>query len=91
LHAGLLSREAWGFFGTVDVPWQQLRPETLRALIEEFVSRDGTDYGAREADFETKVRQVRRLLESGQAKVVFDPETESCDIRERVGSGPGPA
>lgn len=66
----------------VDIPWQQLQPETLRALIEEFVTRDGTDYGSREADLETKVKQVRRLLEQGKAKIVFDPESETCDIHE---------
>lgn len=59
-----------------------LQPATLRALAEEFVSREGTDYGAREVSFDAKVDQVIRLLDVGKAKVVFDPETESCDIRE---------
>jgi uncharacterized protein len=72
----------------MDIPWQELQPETLRALIEEFVTRDGTDYGEREASFETKVRQVRQLLETGKIKLVFDPETESCDLRE-VDAGAG--
>ncbi len=27
------------------VPWQELEPDTLDNLIQEFVSRDGTDYG----------------------------------------------
>lgn len=67
----------------MNIPWQELKPETLRALIEEFVSREGTDYGHQEASFETKVGHVERLLKDGKARVVFDPETESCDIRER--------
>lgn len=66
----------------MDIPWQELQPETLRALIEEFVTRDGTDYGEKEAAFETKVRQVHQLLVEGKIKIVFDPETESCDLRE---------
>ena len=66
----------------MDIPWEQLEPETLRALISEFVSRDGTDYGVREASHETKVEQVYRLLKQKQVKIVFDPDTESCDIRE---------
>lgn len=69
----------------MDIPWQQLQPETLRSLISEYVSRDGTDYGLREASQETKIEQVNRLLKEGKVKVVFDPETESCDIREVVG------
>ena len=66
----------------MDIPWQQLEPETLRALVDEFVSRDGTDYGIREASHDTKIEQVLRLLKTGRVKVVFDAETESCDLRE---------
>jgi uncharacterized protein YheU (UPF0270 family) len=66
----------------MDIPWEALQADTLRALVEEFVSREGTDYGARELDFETKVQAVYRLLREKKAKIVFDAETESCDIRE---------
>ena len=66
----------------MDIPWQTLRPETLRAVIEEFISRGGTDYGLREASFDSKVAEVYRLLRGKKARVVFDLETESCDIRE---------
>lgn len=66
----------------MDIPWQNLQPETLHALIEEFVTRNGTDYGTQEISLETRVRQVLELLRKGKAKVVFDPETESCNIQE---------
>lgn len=66
----------------MNIPWQELKPETLRAVIEEFVSRDGTDYGQNEASLESKVETVHQLLRSGKVVVVFDLETESCDIRE---------
>jgi hypothetical protein len=68
----------------MDIPWQNLDPETLRALVEEFVTRSGTDYGDKEISLETRVRQVQELLRTGKAKIVFDPETESCDIQEKV-------
>ncbi len=68
----------------LDVPFEQLAPETLHALIEEFVTRDGTDYGTQEASMERKVTQVMELLRKKKAKIVFDPQTESCDIREIV-------
>jgi len=29
----------------VKVPYNQLSPEALQGVIEEFVTRDGTDYG----------------------------------------------
>ena len=66
----------------MDIPWQQIEPETLRAIIEEFVTRDGTDYGKIEASHETKIKQVHQLLIDRKIKLVFDPETESCDLRE---------
>ena len=66
----------------MDIPWQKLQPETLTALIEEFVTREGTDYGWREVSHEAKVAQVRDLLAHGKIKLVFDAETESCDLRE---------
>ncbi len=62
------------------VPHQQLAPETLRAVIEEVVTRSGTDYGLAEAALETKVKQVLGLLGSGKAQLVFDPETETCNV-----------
>lgn len=68
----------------MDIPWKQLKPETLRALIEEFVLREGTDYGEKEIELDSKVEQVHRMLVEGKITVVFDSETESCDLREVV-------
>jgi uncharacterized protein YheU (UPF0270 family) len=68
----------------MDIPWQELEPDTLRSLIEEFVTRSGTDYGDKEISLESRVQQVHELLRSGKAKVVFDPESESCDIQEKI-------
>ena len=65
------------------VPWQNLQSDTIRALAEEFVLREGTDYGEREVSLETKVSDVLKLLEEGSVEVVFDAETESCDLREK--------
>ena len=64
----------------MDIPHQRLAPETLNSLIEEFVSREGTDYGHRDFSLADKVRQVRRQLENGQAAIVYDAETQSCHI-----------
>lgn len=66
----------------MEIPWEQLKPETLRALAEEYVSREGTDYGTKEVSFDAKVGQVLKLLKDKKIKVVFDAETESCDLRE---------
>jgi uncharacterized protein YheU (UPF0270 family) len=56
-------------------------------VIESFVLREGTDYGERELSLDDKVRRVVRLLERGDARIVFDPRTESVDLvtRDRRG------
>ncbi len=62
------------------VPYTELAGDTLRAVIEAFVLREGTDYGAREFDLEEKVAHVRSQLERGIAQIIYDPESESIDI-----------
>ena len=63
-----------------EVPYTSLAPAVLRRLIEEFVTRDGTDYGAVERTVDDKVAAVLRQLERGEALVVFDGDTESVNI-----------
>ncbi len=62
------------------IPWKDLPPETLHNLIEEFVTRDGTDYGDTETPTATKVEQVRGQLKKNQAFVVFDEVTETVSV-----------
>ena len=64
----------------VDVPHIELSADALRGVAEAFVLREGTDYGEHDVPFETKVQQVLRQLERGEAKIQFDPVTESVDI-----------
>jgi uncharacterized protein YheU (UPF0270 family) len=69
----------------VEVPMTQLAPDTLQALVETFVLREGTDYGVQEVPLATKVAQVIKQLQRGEARIVFDPATESVDIRVVLG------
>jgi uncharacterized protein YheU (UPF0270 family) len=62
------------------VPHAELSPGALRGVVESFILREGTDYGERDVSFESKVAQVRRQLDSGEAQIVFDPDSESIDI-----------
>jgi len=62
------------------IPVNKLSAKALRGVIEEFISRAGTDYGAIEASMETKFRQVKYKLENGLAVLVFDDETETTNI-----------
>jgi uncharacterized protein len=62
------------------IPVNRLSPEALQSVIEEFVSRVGTDYGEKEVSPETSFKQVRHRLEKGLAVLVFDDETETTNI-----------
>ena len=67
----------------VELSIDDVSPEALRGLIEEFVTRDGTDYGDVERSVEEKIAQVTAQLASGEARIVFDPETETTSIAMR--------
>ncbi len=64
----------------VVVPHTELQPELLRSVIESFVLREGTDYGAVEMSLEHKVARVLRQLEQGKAEISFDPNDETVSI-----------
>jgi uncharacterized protein YheU (UPF0270 family) len=64
----------------MDIPYQELSSATLTAVIEEFVLREGTDYGAQEYSLNDKVAQVRKQLEIGEVKINFDAGNQSCQI-----------
>jgi len=61
------------------IPYDQLEPDTLPRLIEDFVSRDGTDNGD-DTPQETRVLRVRHALSKGQAVIFFDLESQQCQL-----------
>ena len=67
----------------IEIPPERLDAEILEAVIQEFILREGTDYGAQEAGLETKIQQVRRQLARGDTVITFDPATENCTLLTR--------
>jgi uncharacterized protein YheU (UPF0270 family) len=65
------------------VPPEDLPAELLRAVIEAFVLREGTEYGERDYTLDEKVAHVEQQLRKGDARIVYDPNTQSVDIRRR--------
>lgn len=53
------------------IPVNKLSTGALKGVIEEFISRCGTDYGAMEASLETSIRQVKIPAHSrnGRARI----------------------
>mgnify|MGYP001054887451 FL=1 len=64
----------------VEVPYQDINPETLRNMIEEFVSRDGSDWGDAGGSMEAKIEQVLRQLREGKIFVAFDLTSQTANI-----------
>jgi hypothetical protein len=62
------------------IPYEKLAPEVLESLIEEFVSREGTDSGYSEGSLEEDVYLIKDQLKKKQAFIVFDEKTETCNI-----------
>lgn len=62
------------------IPVNMLSPEALHGVIEEFISRGGTDYGEIEASLESNFRQVKHQLEKGLAVLVYDDEAETTNM-----------
>lgn len=74
----------------IELSPDDLSPAALRGLIEEFVSREGTDYGQLDRSLASKVADVMAQLASGEARIVFDLESETASIvptREASGHG----
>jgi len=62
------------------IPHTELSADTLKGIIEEFVSREGTEYGATDVPMSTKIEQVKRQLERGDIVLVYDEPSDTCDL-----------
>jgi uncharacterized protein YheU (UPF0270 family) len=67
----------------MEIPWQRLPQETLTAILEEYVTREGTEYGLQDYSLAEKVAQIRLQLARGEAIIDFDPDTETCHLMPR--------
>jgi uncharacterized protein YheU (UPF0270 family) len=67
----------------LEIPPSRLTPEVLDALLEEFASRDGTDYGEREHSLAEKAAQLRSQLMSAELALLYDGDSEEWDLVSR--------
>lgn len=64
----------------MQIPWQSLSEDALYGVLEEYASREGTEYGWREYSLDEKVSQLRRQLEHGRALIDYDPDTGTIHL-----------
>lgn len=67
----------------VIVPLEKISEDALVGLIDEFILREGTDYGRHEFTLDEKRTHVRRQLDSGETLIVFDLTEESASLIRR--------
>ncbi len=68
----------------VAVPPKQLQTDVLQALLEDFASRDGTDYGERESTLAEKVERLQRQLHAGELHILYEIDSEQWDLVPRA-------
>ncbi|MBF0368927.1 MAG: YheU family protein [Magnetococcales bacterium] len=64
----------------MDIPPDRLSPEVLQGIIEEFINREGTDYGMSEVSLETKIAQILVQIDRGEVVIRYDERTQSCNL-----------
>ena len=62
------------------IPYNELSEEALHDLIEDFVTRDGTDYGQAEMSMQEKAEHLLALLKTGELMISYNEESQSCGL-----------
>ncbi len=66
----------------VEVPVAELSQPVLRGVVEEFITREATDYGF-EVSFDAKFERVLKQLEKGDALIVYNTREQSTTLMTR--------
>ena len=64
----------------IEIPPHKIPVDLLESIIEEFINRDGTDYGDRDVSLSEKIECARTKISRGEVVLTFDQETESCNL-----------
>lgn len=62
------------------IPYDRLSQTALQGLIEEFVTRYGTDTGYTDGSLEKNVEMVMRQLNRGDVFIVYSEESQTANI-----------
>lgn len=62
------------------VPVNELSPDILHSIIQEFVLREGTEYGLEDVALSEKIAQVKNQLAQGVAVIVFSELHQTVNI-----------
>ena len=64
----------------LEIPWESLSAEALQGVIDEFIQREGTDYGWSETSLDKKRLDIQRQLSRRKARILYDSDSESLTL-----------
>lgn len=65
------------------IPPTKLDPEVLNSILEEFITREGTDYGHVELSLQEKVSKLYPQVITGNILIFFDEQYETLQLIEK--------
>lgn len=64
----------------IEVPYENINPDTLRNMVEEFVTREWSDLCDSGYTLDDKIEQVLQQLKEKKVKVVFDLISNTANV-----------
>ncbi|NQV71020.1 MAG: YheU family protein [Pseudohongiella sp.] len=68
----------------MEIPYKDLSDDALQAIIEEFITREGTEYGAHEYSLQQKIEQIKAQLQLGKIVINYDVDSQSCHLQSKL-------
>ncbi len=65
------------------IPPHEIPPATLANLLEEYITREGTDYGEVELSLADKISRLRPQVLRGEVLIVFDEHSQCVNLVKR--------
>lgn len=64
----------------IDIPLDRLKPDTVRKMIEDFVTREWSELCDSGYSLDEKVNQVLQQLKDKRARLVYDTTSETWNV-----------
>jgi len=68
----------------IKIPVAALSRDALLGVIDDYINREGTDYGHRDIGIDEKRAAVLQALHDGHAEITYDPSSRTTTIVARV-------
>lgn len=66
--------------GHVRISPEKLSAKALEGVVDEFISREGTEYGHKDYSLAEKRQAVLTQIDNGSAVISFDPDSNTTSI-----------